>query len=182
MTKQLLALAATVIMWAAVICAANAPAIASSPSEYEIKAAFLYNFANFVEWPSKTPADASGILIIGIYGDDPFGETFEQTIAGKSVNRRKLEIKRFRSIHEIKPCHILFVSSSEEGRFGRILDAVKDWHVLTVSESDSFIRSGGIINFIVEEKKVRFEISTENARKAGLKISSKLLKLAKVVR
>lgn len=154
----------------------------SSPSEYEIKAAFLYNFANFVEWPPKTPADNTGAFIIGVIGDNPFGNTLEKTVAGKTVGGHKIDIRYFKSVRDLKPCHILFVSSSEDNHIGKISDAVKDWHVLTVGDSDNFARSGGVIGFVVEDKKIRFEINVDSARKTGLKISSKLLKLAKTVR
>lgn len=163
------------------VCAALAPACAA-PSEYEIKAAFLYNFANFVEWPGKVAADSNGTLVIGVYGDDPFGDALDQTVAGKTINGRRIEIKRFRSVRDLKPCHILYISASEDGHTGRILDAIADWHVLTVGETDGFARGGGIIGFVVEDKKVKFEISTDNAKRAGIRVSSKLLKLAKVVR
>jgi hypothetical protein len=165
-----------------VITAIHCKEIVAAPSEYEIKAAFLYNFANFVEWPPKAQADANGTIIIGILGDDPFGSTLEQIIANKTINGHRIEIKRFKSLRELKPCHILFINSSEDNRLEKILNIVEDWHVLTVSEIDGFTKNGGIINFYVENKRVRFEINTDNAKKMGLKISSKLLKLAKIVR
>ena len=156
--------------------------LCAAPSEYEIKAAFLYNFASFVERPDHVPADSGGTFVIGVYGDDPFGDTLDQAVAGKTVNGRRIEIKRFRSIRDLKPCHILFISSSEEGRTGRILNAIKDWHVLTVGETDGFARNGGVIGFFLEDKRVRFEINADNARNSGLKISSRLMKLARVVK
>lgn len=154
----------------------------AASSEYEIKAAFLYNFVNFIEWPSKSQADANRTIIIGIFDDDPFSSTLEQTIANKTINGRKIQIKKFKSYKNIKPCHILYVNPSEDNHLEKILDTVRDWHVLTVSEMDGFTRNGGIINFYMENKKVRFEINTDNAKKMGLRISSKLLKLAKIIR
>lgn len=154
----------------------------SSPNEYEIKAAFLYNFASFVEWPSKTPADNSGAFVIGVCGDNPFGNTLEKTVMGKTINGHKIDIRYFKSVRDLKPCHILFVSSSEDNHFDKINDIVRDWHVLTVGDTDGFTRSGGMINFFTEDKKIKLEINADNARKSGLKISSKLLKLAKIVK
>lgn len=170
----------------ALLCVILVPAPSTSafcaPSEYELKAAFLYNFASYVEWPTRVTADSGGTFVIGVYGDDPFGDMLEQTVAGKTVNGRRIEVKRFSSIRELKPCHILFISNSEDGRTGRILNAVKDWHTLTVGETDGFARNGGIIGFFLENKKVRFEINPDEARRSGLKVSSKLLKLARVVK
>ena len=154
----------------------------SSVDEYEIKAAFLFNFANFVEWPSKTPANDNSTFIIGICGDNPFGDSLNKTVSGKTVNGRKIEIKYFKSSRDLKPCHILFVSTSEDNHLAKISNAAKDWHMLTVGETSNFTRNGGIIGFLVEDKKIKFEINTANAKKAELKISSKLLKLAKVVK
>ncbi|MCE5324528.1 YfiR family protein [bacterium] len=154
----------------------------SSPNEYEIKAAFLYNFASFVEWPPKTSADSSGSFIIGVCGDNPFGNTLEKTVKGKTINGRRIDVRYFGSARDLKPCHILFVSSSEDNHFGKIANTVRDWHVLTVADTDGFTRNGGIINFFTEDNKIKFEINADNAKKSGLKISSKLLKLAKVVK
>jgi hypothetical protein len=154
----------------------------SAPGEYELKAAFLFNFANYVEWPSHVTADSGGTFVIGVYGDDPFGNVLDQTVSGKMVNGRKVEVKRFSSVRELKPCHVLFISSSEGGHMGRILSATKDWHCLTVGEADGFARNGGIIGFFLEDKKVRFEINPDEAHRNGLTVSSKLLKLARVVK
>lgn len=153
-----------------------------SPNEYELKAAFLLNFASYVEWPSHVAADAGGTFVIGIFGDDPFGPLLDQTVAGKTINGRRVEIRRFSSIRDLRPCHVLFISSSEDGRTGRILNAIKDWHALTVGETEGFARNGGCIGFFLEDKKVRFEINPDEAHRNGLKISSKLLKLARVVK
>ena len=153
-----------------------------APSEYELKAAFLLNFANYVEWPPRNAADSGGAFTIGVYGDASFASLLSQAASGKTVNGRKMEVRRFSAIRDIKPCHILFIPSSEEARTGRILRAVKDWNVLTVGESEGFARNGGIIGFFLEDKKVRFEINPDEANKSGLKISSKLLKLARIVK
>lgn len=154
----------------------------AAPSEYEIKAAFLFNFASYVEWPPRIAADSSGTVVIGVCGNSSFAGLLDQAVAGKNIAGRKVEVKRFALVRDLKPCHILFIPSSEEGRTGRILSAVKGWNVLTVGEAEGFARNGGIIGFFLEDKKVRFEINPDEARKKGLKISSKLLKLARVVR
>ena len=179
--KRLFRLANAILIVALCVCTAGGRAPASSPSEYEIKAAFLYNFANYIEWPTHVPADSGGTFVIGVYGDDPFQNTLDRAVSDKTINGRKIEIKHFRSSRDLKPCHILFISASEKGRTDRILNAVKDWHTLTVGETDGFARNGGIIGFFLEDKRVRFEINVKDARKAGLKVSSKLMKLARVV-
>ncbi len=154
----------------------------SSANEYEIKAAFLYNFANFIDWPSKTSADSNNTFVIGVCGDNPFNDSLEKIVSGKTINGRKIEIKYYKSYRDIKPCHILFVSQSEDSHIGKISGSATDWHMLTVGESSSFTRNGGVIAFYVEDRKIKFEINTANAKKADLKISSKLLKLARIVR
>jgi len=149
--------------------------------EYEVKAAFLFNFAQFVEWPDDAFDDSRSSIVIGILGDDPFGSIIEKTVAGKTVREKKFVIKRFQRVADVERCHILFVSSSEEVRLTDILDAVRSSSVLTVGEMERFAERGGIVNLTKEQNKIRLEINVEAAERAGLKISSKLLKLAKVV-
>ncbi|MDO8682184.1 MAG: YfiR family protein [Armatimonadota bacterium] len=151
-------------------------------NEYQIKAAFLYNFAKFVEWPAEVFSDANTPIVIGIIGDDPFGSSFEQTVKGKTVSDRRLIIKRFERVQGVGSCHILFVSSSERNHLSKILEAAKTNNVLTVSEIDNFANKGGVIGFSMDQNKIGFVINVEAAKKAKLKISSKLLRLAKVVK
>ncbi len=160
----------------------DGPAHAQGVSEYEVKAAFLFNFAKFVEWPPEAFSDSGAPLIIGIIGDDPFGSAIDQTIDGKTVNGRRLMIRRLRWGQNLRGCHVLFVSSSEQKRLSAILEHLKGACVLTVSEMGQFIQQGGIIGFVIEASKVRFEINTSAAEPARLRISAKLLALAKVVR
>ena len=146
--------------------------------EYQVKAAFLYNFAKFVDWPGE-PARAGAPLVIAVFGKDPFGPTLENVVWGKTVNGRPLLIRRTSRVEELFPCHILFISSSEKRRLGEILQALGRASVLTVSDMEEFLQLGGIVRFLVEDNKVRFGINLEAARRTGLKISSKLLSLAK---
>jgi hypothetical protein len=155
---------------------------AATPGEYQIKAAFLYNFAKFVEWPSGAFEDSSSPLVIGILGDDPFGSSLDQVTKGKTVDGRRITIKRFPRIREVESCQILFVCSSESSRLARAIESVKSAGVLTVSDIDRFAQRGGIVGFTMDDNKVGFEINVNSAQKANLKISSKLLKLARVVR
>jgi len=150
------------------------------PQEYLIKAAFLYNFAKFVEWPANAFTHESDPIRLCILGTDPFGDALD-SIESKMINNRRLEIKRCETVEETPNCHILFVSSSERNSVPQILNAFKNLATMTVGDMEDFGRLGGIINFIIVENKVRFEINLESAQKAGLKISSKLLKLAIIV-
>ena len=153
---------------------------AQTANEYQVKAAFLYNFAKFIEWP--TEAFSNGHLVVGLIGDDPFGSALDQTINGKSINGRQLIIRRFKWGQNLRDCHILFIASSERKRLPQILESLRGARVLTVGELDKFCQQGGLINFILEENKVRFEINLDVAEQAGLKISSKLLALARSVK
>jgi hypothetical protein len=151
----------------------------SQPTEYQIKAAFLFNFAKFVEWPPAAFAEATSPMIIGILGDNPFGEDLEKTVSNKTVNNRPITIKKeFRSLADATNCHMLFISTSEKQRLPEIFKALRGASVLTVGETDRFTETGGMINFVLEGNKTRFQINEATAKSAGLKISSKLLSLA----
>ncbi len=148
--------------------------------EYLVKAAFLYNFAKFVEWPEAAFSDPRSPIKLCILGEDPFGVALE-TIRGKAVRGRKLEIKKITRIEDLEKCHILFISSSERDQLPQVLDLEKMPNVLTVGDMESFAGEGGVVNLVKVGNKIKFEINMEAAWKAGLKISSKLLKLAKIV-
>ena len=158
--------------------------------EYQVKAAFLYNFVKFVDWPKEKVADGNEPIIIGVIGKDPFGKAFDP-IKNKQVKGKKVVINRFKGLEElrksgeqikaIRKCYLLFICSSEKEKLREIINLVKDDSVLTVGEVKGFLESGGIINFLIEDKKVRFEINNAAAKQAKLKIRSKLLRLAKRV-
>ena len=150
----------------------------SPPTEYQLKAAFLLNFAKFVEWPPAVFAEAASPFVLGILGENPFGDALERTIRDKTINNRPLLIKEFRSGAESTNCHILFISTSEKTRLPEILAGLRGASVLTVGETDRFNESGGIINFVRQGNKIRFQINEVAAKSAGLKLSSKLLSLA----
>ena len=153
---------------------------AARPSEYEVKAVFLYNFAKFVEWPEKALPDTATSLIIGILGDDPFDDAFA-SIQDKQVKGRRLVIRRFTEFKDLQSCHILFVSTSEQKHLSQIIEHLDGSSTLMVSEIAHFTQNGGMINFILQENKVRFEINVDAAEQVGLKLSAKLLKLARIV-
>jgi hypothetical protein len=153
---------------------------AQTPSEYQVKAAFLYNFAKFVDWPADAFGGNGGQLIIGVVGDDPFGGALDQAIRGKSIGGHSLAVRRLKWGQDLRSCHILFVSSSERKRLPQIIQSLRGASVLTVGDVGEFNQQGGIINFILEANKVRFAINSRGADQARLRISSKLLALAKV--
>jgi len=167
--------------WALVFAAAVWTQAASGPTEYQVKAAFVFNFVQFVDWPAAAFAAAESPLIIGVIGEDPFGPVLDATVKGEKINGRSLAVKRLAANDDPAACHVLFVSRSEQDRVGSLLERLKGAPVLTVSEQDGFARRGGVINFITLENKVRFEINPSAARRAGLSISSKLLNLARNV-
>ncbi|MHC4114399.1 MAG: YfiR family protein [Planctomycetota bacterium] len=151
--------------------------------EYQLKAAFLYNFLNFVEWPEEKVANSDEI-IIGIIGKDPFGGAFE-TLKNKKVKNKKVVIKKFRKFKQmpnaksLQNCYLLFICPSERENAQKIIETVGKSPVLTVGEQDDFLKKGGIINFYSEENKISFEINRSKAKKAGITIRSRLLRLAK---
>jgi hypothetical protein len=150
----------------------------SGPSEYQIKAAFIFNFARFVQWPVKADANPASPMVIGILGENPFKDDLERTINSKSVDGHPLTVRQLHSSDEGTNCQIVFISTSEKNSLPQILDRLKDSSVLTVGEMDRFTEAGGMVNFFLEGAKIRFEINNEAANRAGLKISSKLLALA----
>lgn len=150
----------------------------STPTEYQIKAAFLFNFAKFVEWPPSAFAGTNSPIVIGILGDNPFGNDLARTVRDKTLNNRPLVIEEFHSPVEATNCHILFISTSEKARLSQIVEALRGASVLTVGEMDRFTEAGGMINFVREGNKMRFQINEVAAKSAGLKVSSKLSSLA----
>lgn len=150
-------------------------------SEYTVKAAFLYNFARFVDWPAGAFTRKGAPFTVCIYGTDPFGRTLDAYKA-KSIKGRKLVFKRNTTINEIQACHVLFISASEEGNVSAILQRIRGKQVLSVADMEAFARRGGMINLIKEKNKIRFEINLSAAERAGLTIGPKLRSLAKIVK
>lgn len=161
--------------------AATAAAQAPRAPEYEVKAAFLYNFAKFVDWPPRAFPDPSAPLHICVLGRDPFGDTLSKLLEGKSISGRPIASRLLQSPAEARLCHILFISRSEPEFLKQALAPIRDLAVLTVGESDDFLPLGGMINFVLEQDRVRFEINLDAAERHRLKLSSKLLAVARVV-
>jgi hypothetical protein len=154
-----------------------APLHAQRPSEYAVKAAFLFNFAKFVEWPPSAFADSTSPFVLCVLGPAPFGETFA-AIEGQTVQGRRLRVERHQRPDEPGTCHILFVSSALGSEVPQILRRVGSAGILTVGEQDDFTRLGGMINFVIRDNRVQFEVNPAAAERVGLKPSSRLLRLA----
>jgi hypothetical protein len=152
-----------------------------SPSEYQVKAAYLFNFLKFVEWPAETFADPLAPIVIGIVGDDPFGNALPQVVIGKTVQGRDLVIRKYRAGEDLRGSHILFISASEKKRLPQLLVSLHGSNALTVADVDGFLEEGGMIQLFSEDNRVRFAINVEATLRAKLKLSSKLLSLARVV-
>jgi hypothetical protein len=154
---------------------------AQTATEYQIKAAFLFNFAKFVEWPTGSFSDAAAPIRICVFGRDPFGEELRNITRDKMVNGRKLQVDELSDLQLAKSCHILFIASSEKGQLKRVLESLRGTDSLTVGDTKGFAELGGIINFVRENDRVQFEVNRKAAEQAGLKVSSKLLNVAKLV-
>jgi hypothetical protein len=153
----------------------------SVSSEYLIKAGFIYNFANLVQWPSNAFAQPDSPIVIGILGEDPFGTILDRVLESKKVNGRVFLVKRLKSVLDLKECHIVFVSSSELTHLAEAIRSVKGMPILTIGEIPGFAKRGGVINLVLEDNKVHFEVNVEAAKEADLTISSRLLALARIV-
>jgi hypothetical protein len=148
-------------------------------SEYEVKAVFLYNLAKFIEWPEKSMDNSSNITLY-VLGDDPFGDHLN-SIKGKLIQGKTLAVKQIDSPDALRNVGILFISSSEKEQLHDILKGISGKPILTVGDTQYFAKRGVMVNFFIENNKIRFEINMEAAKMAGLKISSNLLKMGKII-
>jgi hypothetical protein len=155
-------------------------AVAEPHNPYAVKAACLYNFIKFVEWPERAFPEGSSNLTIGVLGDNPFGSTLG-ALNGKVVKGRSLVVRQVSSVREAQNCQMVFISTSERARLPQVLDGLQTASVLTVSEMSGFVKNGGMINFTEQGNNLAFEINQAAAVRARLTISSQLLKLAKNV-
>ena len=159
-----------------------ARAQANPPGEYELKAAFLFNFAKFIDWPAGSFASPQSPFTICVLGLDPFGNVLEDAMQGKMIGNRPLAVRRLKDNAGVRLCQIEFVSSSESTHMAEILRSLHGSSVLLVGETSGFAGSGGTIEFTLEDNHVRFTINTDAGARSGLMFSSKLLALAKIVR
>jgi len=156
----------------------------SDSSEYLIKAGFIYNFAKFVEWPTTAFAQPDSPIVIGILGIDPFGPLIDRIVENKKIGARGFVVKRLKwggDLKDLKECKILFVGASERAHIDELMQIVKTLPILTVGETPGFAERGGVIRFVLEDDRVRFEINVDAAHEADLTISSRLLTLARII-
>jgi len=177
------AIIAVGIVLVAMLISGGAPSFARGETapEYTVKAAFLYNFAKFVEWPDGAFSGPTSPIVIWVLGEDPFGNALG-SLKGKTANGRPIVVRYAANLGDLERCHLLFVSASEKANLQKILLITKGWSILTVGDMNSFAQDGGIINMVKEESRVGIEINLEAAQLSRLKLSSKLLGLAKIVK
>jgi len=149
--------------------------------EYQVKAIFLYNFTQFVEWPPSAFKEKNSPLIIGIAGKDPFGSYLDEAVKNEKIGEHPLVVHRFETMEDVTGCHILFVNIPDKNVLREHLHKLAERSVLTVGDTDHFIRDGGMVRFVPDNNKIRMQINVTAARDAGLIISSKLLRLAEIV-
>ena len=170
----------------AIICALlatpNVQARQSTASEYEVKATYLYNFARFTEWPAKDAGEKNDTFAVCVLGQDPFGPILDTILAGEAIDGKHMVHRRISAVQDAGNCRIVFISSSEESRLNETLAVLGKMSALTVSDISDFSARGGMIQFVVEQNKVRFEVNLQTTGRAGLVLSSELLKVAISVR
>lgn len=172
---------AMAVAWA-LVGASSLPAQQSKPSEYQVKAAYLYNFGRFVKWPPGPATGKGDSFPVCVLGRDPFGPILDSTLAGEALEGKPVVVRRIAKPQDAADCRMLFISSTEENHLKEILAAVDQAGVLTVSDIPGFSRRGGMIQFVMEGDRVRFEINLATAESARLVLSSELLKVAAAVR
>jgi len=151
----------------------------NAPTKSKLEAAFVYNFVKYVDWPKSAFTNESSPYVIGVLGDNDFGDDLKTAIAGKTINGRELIFKPFGSARDVDNCQVLFIGASEKRRFKEILGILHGKNILTISEADNFIVDGGMINFVLmPDQTIRFQINNPAAKAVGLSISSDLLNLA----
>lgn len=170
-----LAKVAAVVLLLCATCRADAPA-----REYQVKAAFIFNFTQFIEWPADAFPNEGAPFVVAVVGKDPFDGALEKIMSGKTVRGRSIEVQHFATAADIKHCQILFVPASEDASLGDILAKTAKDSVLVVGESDSVMDAGAAVRLFLEDAKMRFELNTDVCDAAKLRVSSKLMRLARL--
>lgn len=179
--KKVYYLIAVLVCFLAVVSGGYEGPACAATQEYQIKAAFLMNFAKFVDWPSSAFSDAQAPLVLGIVGEDPSGGAFE-ALNGKVVKNRTIKVQRLSGTDGLQLCHLLYISPSESARLRSVTQAIGAAPVLTVSDGvEQFAQQGTVINLLLVDSKIRFEINVAVAKKAGLSMAAQLLQVGKVV-
>ena len=163
------------------LVAARCGAAVAAPSEYQVKAVFLFNFAQFVEWPAQAFPDPQAPFVIGVLGKDPFGPDLDTVVRGETVDHRPLAIERYRNIGELHNCNILFIGRSEVGELPHILEVLKGRSILTVTDAEDGDPGGVMIRLVNRSNRIKLRIDVGAAKAGNLVISSKLLRPAEIV-
>ncbi|HEX6802437.1 MAG TPA: YfiR family protein [Terriglobales bacterium] len=161
--------------------AAAMPATAQAVSDYQVKAAYLFNFAKFIEWPAQAFANPTQAIHFCVWDDPLFESELQRIVSGKSIGRHVAVVERVRDADSARHCHLLFIPATTGRQTRHVLDNLRGSSVLTAGESERFLRDGGMINFMLENQRVRFEINHKATAAAGLTVSARLLSLARGV-
>jgi hypothetical protein len=173
-----------VILLAGTLGFCGAGALRAQPEfarEYQVKALFIFNFLQFVEWPLQAYGSADAPLRVAVLGESPFGGALTETVRGEQIRNRVVEVVHATRVEEVLHCQVIFVSRTERANLGHILGVTSSRPILTIGDMPDFARRGGIINFYMEQQKVRFEVNRAAAQQSGLKLASQLLGLARIV-
>ena len=165
----------------AAACLLGSAGVSAAPSEYQVKAVFLFNFSRFVEWPASAFPAPDSPFVVGVFGHDPFGADLDEVVKGETVNGRPLVVRRVHSPAEAADCQILFIHQSEDRQLGEVLSALESHNTLTVSDLPGPTQRGVMIRLVTEGGRVRMRVDLESARSASLVISSNLLRSAEIV-
>lgn len=149
--------------------------------ENQVKAVFLFNFTQFIEWPSNAFTSHESPFIIGVLGNDPFGNYLEETVKGEKMMNHPLTVQHYKDLRELQRCHLLFIAYSDPQKIREALDALRGRKTLTVSDSDNFAEEGGMIRFFTQDNKIKLQINLTTAKAADLNISSKLLRVSEII-
>ena len=168
------------ILWCALLPVLAVSSVADGPTEFDVKAAFVYNFAKFTEWPTASMVEDDSAFVIGILGTSNISNRLKELVADKDVRGRSIEIVEIRDTAAIRGCHILVVGDGFKKDMGWIRKDARKRHILTIADWDSFSEQGGMVYLYVAENRVRFRICTTEAASAGLTLSAKLLRLAEI--
>ena len=156
--------------------------IAQNPSlEYQLKAVFLFNFTQFVDWPAESFRNNKSPLVIGVIGENPFGKYLEQAVSGETKDGHPVVVQYYQDEEAAKSCHMLFINLPESDKRKEVIEKIKEVPVLTVSDASDFSVQGGLVRFVTRKNKIKLQINLEACKELGLVPSSKLLKLADII-
>lgn len=172
-----LTLGITMLLW----FPSQSLASAQTASEYQVKAAYLYNFAKFVEWPARNYTSPTSPIALCVLDDPSFVSELNRIVKGKVVANHPVSVVPVHTPEQSRNCHILFINSLHDGQARHIIEILRDTSVLTVGETRRFVEDGGIITFVLQDDRIQFQVNHKAAKQAGLSISSRLLAVAKVV-